>query len=187
MTHTIPNSVIGAVSSVLAKHYQSHSKLNVLLMRAGARGEPQEGNMETKCKRCNDGESLNPLAILGFAIQKFMDLSPVNSQIADGQKRILESLARNQLSYHLNGFITLVGASLATKSLADFLKRVILHAEFNHAASQLDGDPHAAITSAGSIIEVLCKTYIETFTFDLTAKQSILLLPCGELCKAIWD
>lgn len=85
MTHAIPNSVIGAVSSVLAEHYQSHSKLNVLFMSAGALGEPPEGNMETKCsawlKWCND--------------------------IADDQRRILESLARNQLSYQLNGFITL--------------------------------------------------------------------------------
>lgn len=180
MAHPIPNSVIGAVSSVLGEYYQSHSKLNVLLMSAGAPGEPPQGNMETKCsawfKRCNEDESLNPLAILGLAIQKFMDLTPVNSQIADGQQRILESLARNQLSYQLNGFITLAGASLATKSLADFFKAgdfASVEAEFNRAVSQLDGDPHAAITAASSIIEALCKTYIETFTLDMPAKQSI--------------
>lgn len=83
MAHAIPNSVIGTVSSALAAHYQSHSKLNVLFMSAGALGEPPEGNMETKCsvwlKRCNDDESLNPLAILGLVIQQFMDLNPVNS------------------------------------------------------------------------------------------------------------
>ena len=180
MAHPIPNSVIGAVSSVLGEYYQSHSKLNVLLMSAGAPGEPPQGNMETKCsawfKRCNEDESLNSLAILGLAIQKFMDLTPVNSQIADGQQRILESLARNQLSYQLNGFITLAGASLATKSLADFFKAgdfASVEAEFNRAVSQLDGDPHAAITAASSIIEALCKTYIETFTLDMPAKQSI--------------
>lgn len=180
MAHAIPNSVIGAVSSVLAAHYQSHSKLNVLFMSAGALGEPPEGNMETKCsawlKRCNDDESLNPLAILGLVIQQFMDLNPVNSQIAEGQQRIAESLARNQLSYQLNGFITLAGASLATKSLADFFKAgdfASVEAEFNRAVSQLDGDPHAAITAASSIIEALCKTYIETFTLEMPAKQSI--------------
>ncbi|QEY15325.1 hypothetical protein D0C16_04645 [Cellvibrio sp. KY-GH-1] len=126
MRHTIPSSVIGSVASVLAEHYYSHSKINVLFMSAGASGEPPEGNLETKCsawfKRCNDDEALNPLAILGLTIQKFMDLSPDNSQVADGQQRILESLAKNQLGYQLNGFINVAGASLATKSLADFFK-----------------------------------------------------------------
>lgn len=180
MAHSIPNSVIGAVSSVLAEHYHSHSKLNVLLMSAGAPGEPPEGNLETKCsvwlKRCNDDETLNPLAILGLVIQKFMDLSPYNSQIAEGQQQIIENLARNQLSYQLNGFITLAGVNLATKSLADFFKAgdfASVEAEFNRAVSQLDRDPHAAITAASSIIEALCKTYIETFTLDMPAKQSI--------------
>lgn len=181
--YTIPNSVIGTVSSVLAEHYYSHSRINGLFMSAGAPGEPPDGNLETKCsnwlKRCNEDESLNPLSILGLILQKFMDLSSSNSHIAEGQQRIAQSLARNQLGYQLNGFMTLAGASLATKSLADFFKAgdfASVEAEFNRAVSQLDGDPHAAITAASSIIEALCKTYTETFTLDLPAKQSIVPL-----------
>jgi hypothetical protein len=164
----------------------------VLLVIAGSPGEPPEDNMETKCsawfKRCNDDESLNPLAILGLTIQKFMDLNLVNSQITDGQQRILESLARNQLSYQLNGFIILAGASLAAKSLEDFFKEgdfASFEAEFNRAVSQLDGDTHAAITAANSINKALCKTLIETFTLDMPAKQSIT--PLWRAVQLTWD
>lgn len=38
MTNKIPNSVIGAVSSVLAEYYYSHSTLNSLFMESGAPG-----------------------------------------------------------------------------------------------------------------------------------------------------
>jgi hypothetical protein len=40
MRKTIPNPVIAVVAEVLGQHYNSHSKLNTLLMEAGAPGEP---------------------------------------------------------------------------------------------------------------------------------------------------
>lgn len=43
VTNKIPNSVIGAVSSVIAEHYYSHSKLNALFMESGAPGNVPEG------------------------------------------------------------------------------------------------------------------------------------------------
>lgn len=49
LNSNIPNSIIGAVSSVLAAHYYSHSKLDALFMESGAPGEIPEVNCEKKC------------------------------------------------------------------------------------------------------------------------------------------
>lgn len=182
MTSKIPNSVIGAVSSVIAEHYYSHSTLNSLFMESGAPGDAPLGNCETKCaawlKRCNEDPMVDSNAVLGQVLQKFMDQEPSDwrPKVADGQKRIRESLAKNQLTYQLNGYVTLAGASLATKTLADYLKAgdfASIEVEFSRAVEQLDHDPHAAITAASSIIEALCKTYIETFELTMPSNQSI--------------
>ena len=169
MTIRIPNSVIGAVSSVLAEYYYSHSTLDSLFMESGAPGGVPEENCETKCSpwllRCNDDSIFAPLQVLGQVIQRFMDLDPDdwNQKIGPGQERIRASLAKNQLIYQMNGFITLLGASSAAKSLVDFFKAgdfSSIEKEFERAISQVDRD--AAITAVSGIIEALCKTYIES-------------------------
>ncbi len=185
MKNKIPNSVIGAVSSVIAAHYFSHSKLNAIFMECGAPGDVPAGNCEAKCgawlKRCNDEEGVDALAVLGRIIQPLMDQEPseCTSTIEDMQRRIRESLSRNQLSYQINGYITLAGASPAALKLADFFKSgdfASIESEFSRAVSQLDRDPHAAITAASAIIEALCKTYIETFKLEMPSKQTIVPL-----------
>ena len=182
MATKIPNSVIGAVASVIGAHYYSHSKLNTLFMESGAPGDIPDGNCETKCtiwlRRCNDDPDVDPLAVLGRLIQPFMDLDADDPRalVSDGQRRIRESLARNQLTYQTNGYVTLAGASPAARTLADYLNAgdfASIEAEFERALRQLDQDPHAAITAASSIIEALCKTYIETFGLEIPANQSI--------------
>lgn len=178
----IPNSVIGAVASVIAAHYYSHSTLNSLFMESGGPGDVPPGNCEAKCaawlRRCNEDPAVDPLSVLGQVIQKFMDQEPSDwlPEIADGQRRIRESLAKNQLTYHTNGFVTLAGATLAAKTLADYLSTgdfASIEAEFDRAIKQLDQDPYAAITASCSIIEALCKTYIETFKLEMPSNQSI--------------
>ncbi len=151
-------------------------------MESGAPGDVPPGNCETKCaswlRRCNVDSEVDPLGVLGQVIQRFMDQdgTDLNPSIADGQRRIRESLARNQLTYQMNGHITLARASLAAKTLADYLNAgdfASIEAEFDRAINQLERDPHAAITAASSIIEALCKTYIETFGLDMPANLSI--------------
>lgn len=182
MANKIPNSLIGAVASVIAAHYYSHSKLNALFMESGAPGDIPDGNCEAKCttwlKRCNESSDVDPLSILGRVIQAFMDQEPSSwlPNVGEGQTRIRESLARNMLTYQANGYITLAGASLASKTLTDYLKAgdfTSIEAEFVRAVKQLDNDPHAAITAASSIIEALCKTYIETFGLEMPSTQTI--------------
>ncbi len=180
MSKKIPNSVIGAVASVIAAHYYSHSKLNALFMESGAPGDTPEGNCEAKCsawlRRCND--ELDPLAILGRVICSFMEQKPSDwlPGVAEGQTRIRDSLARNHLTYQVNGYVTLAGASPAARTLADYLKAgdfASIEAEFDRALKQLESDPHAAITAACAIIEALCKTYIETFSLEMPSHQTI--------------
>lgn len=182
MSNKIPNSVIGAVASVIAAHYYSHSKLKTLFMEAGAPGAPPAGNCEDKCAAwlvlCNDDPDVDALAVLGRVIQKFMDQDD-RPDLEDGRRRIRDSLARNQLTYQVNGYVSLAGASLAAKTLADYLKAgdfASVESEFARALAQLESDPHAAITASSSIIEALCKTYIETFSLEMPSSQSIVPL-----------
>jgi len=184
MSNKIPNSVIGAVASVLAAHYYSHTTLNSLFLEAGAPGDVPLGNCETKCaswlRRCNDDPSADALGILGRVIQAYMDREvDCGPELADGQQRIRDALARSQLRYQLNGYVTLAGASPAAKTLADYLRAgdyVSVEAEFTRAVAQLDRDPHAAITAACSIIEAICKTCIETLGEELPSAQTVVPL-----------
>jgi len=107
-----------------------------------------------------------------------MDLEPSDLQpnIAEGQNRIRESLSKNQLTYQINGYVTLAGACITAKTLSDYLKQgdfASIEAEFARAITQLERDPQAAITAASSIVEALCKTYIDTFALDMPTVQSI--------------
>jgi len=155
-------------------------------MESGAPGDVPEGNCETKCskwlKRCNENPSVDALAVLGQVIQKFMDQEPSdwNPKIGEGQTRIKSSLTKNRLSYQSNGFITLAGATLTVKTLTDFFKAkdfAPIEAEFDRAVEQIDRDPHAAITAASSIIEALCKTYIEMHEdLEIPVKQTVVPL-----------
>lgn len=97
-------------------------------------------------------------------------------KVGPGQERIRASLGKNQLTYQMNGFITAAGASPVAKSLADYFKVgdfSSIEAEFDRAISQIDRDPHAAITAASAIIEALCKTYIEIHGLEIPPKQTI--------------
>lgn len=183
----IPNSVIGAVSSVLGAYYYSHSRLNSLFMESGAPGDVPEGNCETKCsrwlRRCNEEPDIDSLAVLGQVIQSFMDDDEPNEERRLGQDRIRTALAKNQLAYHTNGIITLAGGTPASKTLADFFKAgdfASIEAEFSRAISNVQADPHAAITAASAIVEAFCKTYIETHGLEMPTVQTI-----GPLWKAV--
>lgn len=135
MSQKIPNSVVGAVASVIADHYYSHSKLDMLFMESGAPGDSPEGNCEKKCsnwlKRCNEDPRIEALAVLGAVIQEYMDQEPPSSlfgeplstKVTEGQARINAALAKNQLAYRSNGYVTKAGSTPITKTLEDYLVR----------------------------------------------------------------
>ena len=191
MRTKIANSVIGAVASVIADHYYSHSKLETLFMEAGAPGDAPEGNCEKKCsnwlKRCNEDPSTDALEILGAVVQEYMDQEPPSSlfggsgssKLEEGQARITNALAKNQLSYRTNGYITLAGSNPISKTLEDYLKSgdfSSIEKEFERAIEHIDSDPHASITAACSIIESTLKFYIETFKLVMPSKLNVMPL-----------
>ncbi|MGF6211975.1 abortive infection family protein [Comamonas sp. 4034] len=141
--------------------------------------------MEAKCaewlRRCNTDSSVDSLAILGRVIQPFMDSPPTRyrPEIAEGQQRIRETLARSQLTYQVNGYVLLAGSNVTSKTLADYLRTgdfQSIEAEFDRALKQLESDPHASITAACAIIEALCKTYIDTVGIAMPAAQTVMPL-----------
>ncbi len=189
LSNIIPNSVIGAVASVLAAYYYSHSKLNTLFMEAGAPGDVPDGNCETKCslwlKRCNEFPEIDPLIVLGSVIQNFMDIEPTKSlfddgiienEVTRGQARIIAALERNQLTYKTNGYIVNAGSSIATKTLEDYLKNgdfKSIEVEFERAVSNISTDPHSSITAASAIIESVLKYYIERNNLTMPNRMNI--------------
>ncbi len=191
MNNQIPNSVIGAVASVIAAHYYSHSKLNTLFMASGAPGDVPDGNCEIKCsswlKRCNDDPTVDAFEVLGAVIQDYMDrdLTPSffdgdgTDPLKEGKIKINTALTKNQLEYRTNGFVTLAGFNPITKTLEDYFKAGDFSSvknEFDRALENIVTDPHASITAASSIIESVCKTYIETFNLEMPNRQNIVPL-----------
>ena len=151
-------------------------------MEAGAPGDAPEGNCEKKCsawlKRCSDDPNVDGLAVLGEIIQKYMDLDPQpwssDKKIEEGQKRIVTALAKNNLEYQLNGSITLLGSSPTSRALSERLRAgdfASIESEFGRALDNISSDPHAAVTAASSIIEALCKVYIEANQLEMPSKQ----------------
>ncbi|MCI5135932.1 MAG: hypothetical protein D3920_12865 [Candidatus Electrothrix sp. AW2] len=199
MNQKIPNSVIGAVASVIAEHYYSHSKLNTLFMESGAPGEVPVGNCETKCsnwlKRCNEDPAIAALDVLGAVIQDYMDQEPPSSlfggplspfggppspnKVTEGQARINSALAKNQLAYRTNGYVTKAGSTAITKTLEDYLRSgdfSSIEKEFERAVEHIQSDPHASITASCSIIEAALKFYIESYD-DLSMPSKLNVMP----------
>jgi len=191
LNSNIPNSVIGAVSSVIAEHYYSHSKLDALFMESGAPGDAPLGNCEKKCsawlKLCNNDPTINALDVLAEVIQEYMDkdLQPSyygdtsQDKVKEGQLRIGSALAKNQLSYRTNGYITLSGSTPITKTLEDYLNSgdfSSIEKEFERAVDNINSDPHASITAACSIIESSLKFYIEKCYLVMPQKLNVIPL-----------
>lgn len=106
----IPNSVIYTVGDVLGSWYYSHTRLNTLFGGNGFPGDPPAGNCIQKCqewmKRANDSIGVDPIELLGLVLVEFMNLNlKDNSVWNDGFHRVSEVLAKNGLSFELNGNI----------------------------------------------------------------------------------
>lgn len=180
----IPNSVIGSVAEILGDYYYSHTKLNALFMESGAPGDPPPGNCVTKCmtwlKRCNEDSSVEPLSVLGAVIQDFMDkdLSDEwgDDRWSNEQTRIRRALAKNGLTYQLNGQVLTAGSSPSSRTLSEILHEGDLAAvdiEFQRALASLESDPPAGLTAASALIEALCKAYIEDQGLTMPTRQTI--------------
>jgi len=181
----IPNAVAAVVGEVLARHYYTHQALNTLFMEKGAPGDPPEGNCAEKATRwlmrANDDPTADAFAILGGVLEELMEVdNPGHHQTRDrlelARSRIREVLARHGLSYHQGGRVLGAGGGAATRSLESVLRDrdlATLGIELQRALTSVEVDPPTCITAACSIIEALCKVYIDDEKLTLPKEQSI--------------
>lgn len=174
----IPPSIIGAAAHVLEGWY-THAQLNALFDSNSFPGdEPVGTNKLEKCRqwlRRGNTELPDPLASFGQLIAEMMDsemappyraawdTSPLE-EVPDPRNRIINALAKEGLSYSRGGYIhgaNLVGPS---KSLRERLKTngmQTVETEFKRAYDSIESDPPQAVTAACSILEALCKNYLD--------------------------
>lgn len=178
----IPKSVIAVVSEVLGT-YHTHTKLDVLFPENGAPGDiPIGKNKVDKCQlwltACNTDTSVDSFKVLGGVLENFMEVDKVcypEQQITD-RERVNKILAAYNLSYQTGGIILGASAGVSTKTLHDILKNKDLpgvEKEFQRALNTIESDPPAGLTAACSIMESLCKTYIEDEGLTLPSDQTI--------------
>ncbi len=165
----IPGPVTHVVGDVLGCHYYSHRRLDNLFIEKGAPGDPPDGSCVDKCtawlKRASGDPNVDALGVLGGVLEDFMEVDQVwSSEQPKRRDRVTEILARFGLRYEQGGRI--LGATFATptRTLEAILKARDLRAlevEFKRASQSVETDPPACITACCSILEALCKVFIE--------------------------
>jgi hypothetical protein len=182
----IPPAVIGTTAPVLDGWY-THSQLNALFMSAGFPGDSPEGNKTEKCTgwlRRGNQELNDPLAAFGRLIAEMMDAEidppqkrpwePDTVIPADPRERIHAVLAKEGLSYRRGGYVLGAGLTGPSRSLGDRIAAVgvpAIEIEYRRALETVELDPEAAITAACSILESVCKTYIDANDLTPPNKQ----------------
>ena len=176
----LPVAVCSIVGEALGSSIYHHKTLERLFYEAGAQGEVPDGNCVVKCqtwlKRMHT-EVEDPVLLLGKVIEEFMevDIGRYHDQ-KHSRTKIEDVFSRHGLSYHKGGFILGSERTFSTKSLKKLLQERDLSAvnqEFTRCLDNVETDPPAAITAACSILESLCKVYIEDNSLAVPTNQSI--------------
>lgn len=167
----IPPSIIGTVAPIIADAY-THSQLNNLFMAAGFPGEPPAGNKNDKVRGwfvVANKQSEDPLRMLSEVLAEFMDTDPhpayIEQRGGDPREKIHSALAKEGLSYQRGGHIMGSSLSAPSRSLAE---RIVaegikaIEVEYDRAYQTVESDPEAAVTAASSILESICKVYLES-------------------------
>jgi hypothetical protein len=145
-------------------------------------------NKVTKCaawlRAANDGSD-DPLVFLGRVLEGFMDYEIPASNFnimewQEGQQRLRKALARHALEYRFGGKIINARAGVSSKSLEALLRRrdfSTVDEEFERCLETVESDPRGALTAACSLLESLCKIYLE---------DEGLALPADKTIKPLW-
>lgn len=192
----IPPSIIGVAAPILAEQY-SHSQLDALFMACGFPGDPPGGNKVDKCRiwlRSSNNELADPLEKFGRLIAELMDaeskiissaswITPQGSEREkeEPQEKIKAALAREGMSYQRGGIILGAALSGPSRSLAEYLQKdgiLAVEREYARAYSQIESDPHAAVTAGCAILESICKVYLE---------KNQLPFPNKQILSALWS
>ena len=182
---TIPPSVIGTASPILADAY-THAQLNALFMSAGFPGDAPEGNKIEKCRnwlRRANAECGDALRMFGALIAEFMDAENTmwgtSAEGADARERIRAALRKDGLSYSRGGHIHGAALSGPSRSLAQRIEAEgipAIEVEYERAYKAIESDPGAAVTAACTILESVCKSYLEGQAMPCPASR------CWEHC-----
>ena len=177
---TIPPSVIGTASPILADAY-THAQLNALFMSAGFPGDAPEGNKIEKCRnwlRRANAECGDALRMFGALIAEFMDAENTmwgtSAEGADARERIRAALRKDGLSYSRGGHIHGAALSGPSRSLAQRIEAEgipAIEVEYERAYKAIESDPGAAVTAACTILESVCKSYLEGQGHAMPSKQ----------------
>lgn len=184
---SIPRPIIGLVSDILSDSY-THAELNSLFLHADAPGAEPVGNKSVKCQewllRCNKTDDVDALKVLGKVLEEFMERifedvwrgSEYMENWLARREKINDTLAEHGFAYSRGGVVQAIGVSGATRTLEEILRSRNIEAieiEFHRAMDNVNTDPPASLTAACSIIESICKNYIQENGLTLPKEQSI--------------
>lgn len=173
----IPSPLIAEVASALAAHLGSHSQITNLFERCRAPGPNPPGNMvdrmSTWLRVANDEPSLDPFAILGCVLEDFMERPATSSLL---RERVTRALATHGLSYHQGGRIFGTSSASPSRNVEAMIRARDLPGlgiEFERALQTVETDPPSAITAASSILETLCRLYIDAHHLPMPRDLSL--------------
>lgn len=181
----IPDTVARVVAKELGYYYYSHRSLETLFLEAGAPEEIPEGSCVVKCeswlKRASEDDTIDAHGVLGRVLEYFMDeAAPKDLESPDEfekrRQKIRDVLARFGFTYHQGGRILGGVTGAPTRSLEALLRsRDVrgMEVEFERALGNVLKDPAASITAASSIVEALCKIYIQDEGLEAPKDQTI--------------
>ena len=180
MRRLIPGPLLSACAEIAARR-ETHATLDSLFTYAGAPGDPPEGSKHAKAlawlRICNKDQLLQPLDVLGKLIESYMEdpLDTARPWEKEDSERIEKLLADNELQYVRGGKI--VGAlGSSSRTLDEFIRDLnvsAIDAEFERALKNVGFNPREAVSAASTILECLCKTYIEEQGLEMPAKQDL--------------
>jgi Abortive infection C-terminus len=196
----IPAATIGLLSQILPEYY-THDSLNGLFLTASAPDNIPEGSKPSKVTtwlRLVNNDSEKPLNVLGNLLADFMDRETYNqnrysfggaeeyeNKRNEAREKIVESLAKDGLSYSRGGHIT-KGGYAATLSLREnVIKRGFsaIEIEIKRALANVESDPLAAIHNAGCVLEASLKAYLTHHSISYKDESDTL----SDLWKQVVD
>jgi len=185
----IPRPIISVVAEILSVVF-THAQLDNMFMYADAPGEPPDGSKLVKCQewlaRCNKDDKVDGYKVLGAILEDFMDrdLPEVNSWSGTEpykewkEKRLFlsKALAKHGFSYVTGGRILLSGTAGPSKKLDEILRDrdlTALDREFDRVVKTIESDPPSSLTAACSMVEALCRIYIDDNQLEMPREKSI--------------